>query len=108
MEEMCMAKVLEFPENRSLLRTLEKTTEELVELHDALSKGYSMLQQLEDQVEKYETEYNKTLFKYAKCVGLENIPVKLLEHASQYLVIDIDNGEIRYEPPDEEDPPEAS
>jgi uncharacterized protein YecA (UPF0149 family) len=107
MEEMCMAKVLEFPENRSLLRMLEKTTEELVELHDALSKGYSMLQQLEDQVEKYETEYNKTLYKYAKCVGLENIPVKLLEHASQYLVVDIENGEIRYEPP-EEDPPEAS
>ena len=107
MEEMCMAKVLEFPENRSLLRTLEKTTEELVELHHALSKGYEMLHQLEDQVERYETEYNKTLFKYAKCVGLENIPVKLLEHASQYLVIDIENGEIRYEPPDEE-PPEAS
>ena len=33
-----MPKVLEFPENRSLLRRLEKTSEELVELHDALSK----------------------------------------------------------------------
>ena len=101
-----MTKILEFPEDRSLLRKLEKSTEALVDLHDALSKGYSMLQQLEDQVERHETEYNKTLYKYAKCVGLENIPVKLLEHASQYLVIDIENGEIRYEPP--EDPPEAS
>ena len=40
-----MPKVVEFPEDRSLLRRLEKATEELVELHDALSKGYSMLQQ---------------------------------------------------------------
>ena len=102
-----MPKVLEFPENRSLLRRLEKTTEELVELHDALSKGYSMLQQLEDQVEIRESEYSKVLHKYAKCVGLENIPVKLLEYASEHLSIDVSTGEIRYEPP-EEDPPEAS
>ena len=107
MEEMYMPKVLEFPENRSLLRRLEKTSEELVELHDALSKGYSMLQQLEDQVEIRESEYNKVLHKYSKCVGLENIPVKLLEYASEHLSIDVGTGEIRYEPP-EEDPPEAS
>ena len=102
-----MPKVLEFPENRSLLRRLEKTSEELVELHDALSKGYSMLQQLEDQVEIRESEYNKVLYKYSKCVGLENIPIKLLEYASEHLSIDVSTGEIRYEPP-EEDPPEAS
>ena len=107
MEEMYMPKVLEFPENRSLLRRLEKTTEELVELHDALSKGYSMLQQLEDQVELRESEYNKVLQKYSKCVGLENIPISLLEYASEHLSIDVSTGEIRYEPP-EEDPPEAS
>ena len=102
-----MPKVLEFPENRSLLRRLEKTTEELVELHDALSKGYEMLQKLEDQVEVRESEYSKVLHKYAKCVGLENIPVSLLEYASEHLSIDVSTGEIRYEPP-EEDPPEAS
>ena len=102
-----MPKVLEFPENRSLLRRLEKTSEELVELHDALSKGYSMLQQLEDQVEIRESEYSKVLHKYAKCVGLENIPISLLEYASEHLSIDVSTGEIRYEPP-EEDPPEAS
>lgn len=102
-----MPKVLEFPENRSLLRRLEKTTEELVELHDALSKGYEMLQQLEDQVELRESEYNKVLQKYSKCVGLENVPIGLLEYASEHLSIDVGTGEIRYEPP-EEDPPEAS
>ena len=107
MEEMYMSKVLEFPESRSLLRRLEKTTEELVELHDALSKGYSMLQQLEDQVELRETEYNKVLYKLSKVVGAENIPVKLLNFASEHLVVDVEKGEIRYEPP-EEDPPEAS
>ena len=104
-----MQKVIEFPESRSLLRRLEKTTEELVELHDALSKGYSMLQQLEDQVEVRETEYNKVLYKLSKVVGAENIPVKLLNFASEHLVVDVEKGEIRYEPPEEpEDPPEAS
>lgn len=107
MEEMYMTKILEFPENRSLLRRLEKSTEELVELHDALSKGYSMLQQLEDQVERYEKEYNDVLVKYAKVIGIDNIPIKLLEYATEHLVVDVENGEIRYEPP-EEDPPEAS
>ena len=104
-----MPKVVEFPEDRSLLRRLEKATEELVELHDALSKGYSMLQQLEDQVEVRETEYNKVLYKLSKVVGAENIPVKLLNFASEHLVVDVEKGEIRYEPPEEpEDPPEAS
>ena len=105
MEEMYMTKILEFPEDRSLLRRLEKSTEELVELHEALSKGYSMLQQLEDQVEKYEKEYNDVLVKYAKVIGIDNIPVKLLEYATEHLVVDVENGEIRYEPPED---PEAS
>lgn len=107
MEEMYMTKILEFPEDRSLLRRLEKSTEALVDLHDALSKGYSMLQQLEDQVESHEKEYNDVLVKYAKVIGIDNIPVKLLEYATEHLVVDVENGEIRYEPP-EEDPPEAS
>ena len=96
-----MKKVIEFPQDRSLLNQLEKSTEELIELHDALSKGYNLLQTLEDQVEEKEAEYNNTLFRLAQAIGVENVPVGLLEYASEHLVVDVENGEIRYEPPEE-------
>ena len=51
-----MKKVIEFPQDRSLLNQLQKSTEELMELHEALGKGYSLLQTLEDQVEEKEAE----------------------------------------------------
>lgn len=100
-----MKKVIEFPQDRSLLNQLEKSTEELIELHDALSKGYNLLQTLEDQVEEKEAEYNKTLCRYVKVVGVNNIPVKLLDFASEHLVVDVENGEIRYEPPEDTETP---
>jgi len=100
-----MKKVIEFPQDRSLLNQLQKSTEELIELHDALGKGYNLLQTLEEQVEEKETEYNATLVKFAKTVGVENIPVGLLDFASEHLVVDVDSGEIRYEPPED---PEVS
>ena len=96
-----MKKVIEFPQDRSLLNQLQKSTEELMELHEALGKGYSLLQTLEDQVEEKEAEYNTTLCKYVKVVGVNNIPVKLLDFASEHLVVDVESGEIRYEPPEE-------
>tara|TARA_Y100000389_G_scaffold152020_1_gene151887 strand:+ start:225 stop:542 length:318 start_codon:yes stop_codon:yes gene_type:complete len=105
MEEMCMKKVIEFPQHRSLLNQLEKSTDELIELHDALSKAYNLITSLEDKVEGKEAEYNTTLCRYVKVVGVNNIPVKLLEFASEHLVVDVENGEIRYEPPED---PEVS
>jgi len=96
-----MKKVIEFPQDRSLLNQLEKSTEALIELHDALSKGYNLLQTLEDQVEEKEAEYNDTLCRYVKVVGVNNIPVKLLDFASEHLVVDVESGEIRYEPPED-------
>ena len=96
-----MKKVIEFPQDRSLLNQLQKSTEELMELHEALGKGYSLLQTLEDQVEEKEAEYNTTLCKYVQVVGVNNIPVKLLDFASEHLVVDVESGEIRYEPPEE-------
>jgi hypothetical protein len=101
MEEMYMKKVIEFPQDRSLENRLHKNMEELAELHDALSKGYNLLQTLEDQVEEKESEYNGILVKYARAVGIENIPVGLLDFASEHLVVDVESGEIRYEPPEE-------
>ena len=96
-----MKKVIEFPQDRSLENRLQQNMEELAELHDALSKGYNLLHTLEDQVEEKEAQYNNILVRYARAVGVENIPVGLLEFASEHLVVDIENGEIRYEPPED-------
>ena len=96
-----MKKVIEFPQDRSLLNRLQNHTKELLELHDALSRGYNLLQTLEEQVEEKESEYNQILVKFAKTVGVENIPVGLLDFASEHLVVDVETGEIRYEPPED-------
>ena len=100
-----MKKVIKFPENRSLLNNLEKNTSELIELHDGLSRAYDLIQTLEDKVEEKEAEYNKTLCRYVKVVGVNNIPVGLLDVASEHLVVDVENGEIRYEPPEDTETP---
>ena len=96
-----MKKVIEFPQDRSLLNSLQKTTDELIELHSAMEKGYNLLNTLEDQVEEKEADYNKMLCRYVQVVGVNNVPVGLLEFASEHLVVDIENGEIRYEPPED-------
>lgn len=96
-----MKKVIEFPQDRSLLNRLQKTTDELIELHSAMEKGYNLLHKLEDQVEEKEADYNNMLCRYVQVVGVDNVPVGLLEFASEHLVVDIENGEIRYEPPED-------
>lgn len=100
-----MKKVIEFPKERSLLNNLERNTSELIELHGALSKAYDLIQTLEDKVEGKEAEYNSILMRYAQSVGVENVPVGLLDFASEHLIVDVDSGEIRYEPPED---PEVS
>ena len=96
-----MKKVIEFPQDRSLLNQLTKSTEELIELHEAMEKGYSLLQTLETQIEEKEASYNSTLLRYVRAVGVENVPIGLLDFASDHLIIDVESGEIRYEPPEE-------
>lgn len=100
-----MKKVIEFPKERSLKNRLEETTEDLVELHGALTKAYDLITSLEDKVEEKEAEYSVVLFRYAQAVGVENIPVGLLDFASKHLVVDVDSGEIRYEPPEDPETP---
>jgi len=96
-----MKKVIEFPQDRSLLNQLTKSTEELIELHEAMEKGYSLLHTLETQIEEKEASYNSTLLRYVRAVGVENVPIGLLDFASDHLIIDVESGEIRYEPPEE-------
>lgn len=94
--------ILHFPPEKSLEKQLEEATAGLLELHSSLQRGYELLQTLEDKLESEEKNYNRILVKYAHAVGIENIPLSMLEHASEYLVVNVETGEIRFEPPDEE------
>jgi hypothetical protein len=103
-----MSKILHFPNNKSLLNQLQEITEELMELHGNLEKGYAALHQLEDIITEREKVYDSVLKRYAQAIGIENIPVGLLEYASTNLKVDVITGEITLdysEEEDEEEPP---
>ena len=97
-----MTNILQFPHEKSLDKQLEESVNNLLELHSSLQRGYDLMQTLEDKLEVEEEKYNKILVKYARAIGIENIPLGYLEHASEYLVVNVNTGEIRFEPPDEE------
>jgi hypothetical protein len=107
-----MSKILHFPKNKSLPEQLHTITEELIELHGNLTKGYEALGQLEDIIEEREKVYDAVLKRYAHAIGVENVPIGLLEFASRNLKVDMITGEITLEYDDEkeeDDPgPQAS
>lgn len=103
-----MSKILQFPKNKSLPDQLNEITEELIELHKNLQKGYDALAQLEDIIAEREKVYDSVLKRYARAIGVENIPIGLLEFASSNLKVDVITGEITLdysEEDDEEEPP---
>ena len=89
MEEMCMKKVIKFPENRSLLNNLEKNTSELIELHDGLSRAYDLIQTLEDKVEEKEAEYN---FLKNSTLTEENLTLKIGAYVMCIANLDLATG----------------
>ena len=107
-----MSKILHFPNNKSLLNQLSIITDELVELHGNLTKGYEALGQLEDIIADKERVYDSVLKRYAQAIGVENVPVGLLEFASNNLKVDMITGEITLdyseEENEEEPPPQVS
>ena len=98
-----MSKILHFPKEKSLPDQLSAIMEELVELHNNLSKGYEALGQLEDIIAEREKVYDSVLKRYAHAIGVENVPIGLLEFASRNLKVDIITGEITLEYDDEEE-----
>ena len=106
-----MSKILHFPKDKSLPEQLHTITEELIELHGNLTKGYEALGQLEDIIEEREKVYDSVLKRYAQAIGVENVPIGLLEFASKNLKVDMITGDItlEYDDEEEDDPgPQAS
>ena len=106
-----MSKILHFPKDKSLPEQLHTITEELIELHGNLTKGYEALGQLENIIEEREKVYDAVLKRYAQAIGVENVPIGLLEFASKNLKVDMITGDItlEYDDEEEDDPgPQAS
>ena len=108
-----MSKILHFPKQQVIITiNFKLLLRSLVELHNNLSKGYEALGQLEDIIAEREKVYDSVLKRYARAIGVENIPVGLLEFASRNLKVDMITGEITLEYDDEkeeDDPgPQAS
>ena len=97
-----MSNILQFPKEKNLETQLQEAVDGLLELHSSLQHGYDLMQKLEDKLEEEESKYNQILVKYARAIGVENIPLLYLEHASDYLSVNIETGDISFEPPDEE------
>jgi nitrate/nitrite-specific signal transduction histidine kinase len=101
-----MAKILEFPDNRSLERQLKILTDELVELHETMGKLYDSQAALDGMILEKEEAYSKVLNKYSHAIGAENIAISLLQFATDHIQVDLETGDIRYAPPKEEEEPD--
>ena len=100
-----MGKVVEFPtkqvKTEALMEILDRTIDELDEAYEELDILHHQMHELEKACNQKEYKFDFDLAKYAHGVGVENVPIGLLNFASDYLIIDVESGEIRYEPPEE-------
>ena len=99
-----MSNILQFPEDRCVQASLERTRGELKELYDAQSLCYETLETLETKINQYENLYNKQFGVYVKARGIENIEIEFLDYVSDNIKINMETGEIEYIiPPEEEE-----
>tara|TARA_S200000501_G_scaffold112042_1_gene105321 strand:- start:7 stop:330 length:324 start_codon:yes stop_codon:yes gene_type:complete len=104
-----MAKILEFPEDRSIQKKLNGVKKDLKDLFDSIKLCYETIEKLEDKVSETEMEYDQLFAKYVQARGLEQVEVEYIEFVSGNLQIDIETGEISYETPEgTPEPPKPS
>ena len=99
-----MAKILEFPEDRSIQKKLNGVKKDLKDLFDSIKLCYETIEKLEDKVSETEMEYDQLFAKYVQARGLEQVEVEYIEFVSGNLQINIETGEISYEAWEEESP----
>ena len=97
--------ILKFPSEKNLKDDLEDQMILLDKLYDALNAHHVMLNDLEMNANQVEQNYNKLLAKYARMVGIENIPVGFLQYSTEAKIYLGENGkfEVSF---DEEGEPE--
>lgn len=97
--------VVNFPAPKKTLEDdLNKRMAELDNLYDTLNDVHATLNGLEYETHSAEQEFNKILAKYAKIVGVENIPVGFLQYSTEARIYLGENGnyEVSFEHEDEE------
>ena len=97
-----MSNIIQFPEDRCVKATLERTRAELKEMYDAQNLCYETLSSLEERISESEHLYNEQFGAYVKARGLENIEVGFLEYVSDNIKVNMETGEVEYIIPPEE------
>tara|TARA_A100001388_G_scaffold218725_1_gene169337 strand:- start:508 stop:813 length:306 start_codon:yes stop_codon:yes gene_type:complete len=98
-----MSNIIQFPEDRCVKASLERTRVELKEMYDAQNLCYETLSSLEERISEAEHLYNEQFGAYVKARGLENIEVAFLEYVSDNIKVNMETGEVEYIIPPEEE-----
>ena len=98
-----MSNFIQFPEDRCVKASLERTRVELKEMYDAQNLCYETLSSLEERISEAEHLYNEQFGAYVKARGLENIEVAFLEYVSDNIKVNMETGEVEYIIPPEEE-----
>lgn len=100
--------ILKFPSDKNVKDDLEDQMILLDKLYDELNAHHVMLNDLEMNANQVEQNYNKLLAKYARMVGIENIPVGFLQYSTEARIYLGENGkfEVSFDEEEEEGEPE--
>lgn len=98
--------ILKFPSDKNLKDDLEDQMILLDKLYDELNAHHVILNDLEMNANQVEQNYNKLLAKYARMVGIENIPVGFLQYSTEARIYLGENGKFEVSFDDEEGEPE--
>ena len=100
-----MAKILEFPEDRSIQKKHNGVRDNLKELFESMQLCYSTIEKLEQKIASEEAIYDKLFASYVQARGIDHVEVEYMEYISGNLSINIETGEIVYETPEDEPEP---
>jgi hypothetical protein len=97
-----MVKILEFPTKarkaENILQQLEASSMQLEEMYDKLDSLHEMLHKAEEEASCMEAKFNEDIKEYAKYVAVGDIPVRLVQYASEAnIVVDGDGMQFSFD-----------
>lgn len=76
-----MGEVRQFPTKDTEKEGLYKVTQDLDQIYDAINKLHGALNELELRAAEVESMYDVALDNYVRRIGVENVPVHLLDYS---------------------------
>ena len=97
-----MVKILEFPTKarkaENILQQLEASSMQLEEMYDRLDSLHEMLHKAEEEASCMEAKFNEDIKEYAQYVAVGDIPVRLVQYASEAnIVVDADGMQFSFD-----------